>query len=181
MKRQIMWTAQQWPGCEHLELCIDDDGIVADGLVLAAPDNTPVRLAYRIECDTAWNTRSVTIDFHHVRRNLARDMDGRWFDNGQERPDLAGCTDIDIALTPFTNTLPIRRLRLTPGAAADLRVVYIQPESELTIEPASQRYHRLGTGYRYESGDFRADLDIDADGLVIEYPALWTMVPSIAQ
>jgi hypothetical protein len=176
MRRQIMWTARDWPGCEHLDLRVGDDGVVADGLVLAVTVGEPIRLAYRIECDRAWRTRSVTVELHRRERTtLARDEHGSWFDNGRERADLAGCIDVDIALTPFTNTLPIRRLNLAPGAAADLRVVYIQPEGELTIEPADQRYIRLDTGYRYESGTFRADLAIDRDGLVTDYPDLWSM------
>lgn len=178
MKRQIIWTARQWPGCEHLDLRDDDDGVVADGLLIAAVEGVPIRLAYRIECDTAWRIRSVSVDIHRLaRRNLTCDEDGRWFDNGRERADLTGCTDVDIALTPFTNTLPIRRLGLEPGAA-DLRVVYIQPTPRLTIEAAAQRYARLDAGYRYESGAFSADLVVDADGLVTDYPDLWAMEPT---
>lgn len=176
MRRQIMWTAREWPGCEHLDLRVGDDGVVADGLILAAPAGEPIRLAYRIECDRAWRTRSVALELHRRERMiLTCDEHGRWLVNGRERLDLAGCVDVDIALTPFTNTLPIRRLSLAPGAAADLRVVYIQPEPELTIGPEDQRYTRLGTGYRFESGTFRADLAIDRDGLVTDYPELWSM------
>ena len=176
MRRQIMWTARQWPGCEHLDLRVGADGVVADGLVLAAPEGEPLRLAYRIECDRSWRTRSVSVDLHRrARRTLTRDEDGHWFDNGRERPDLAGCADVDIALTPFTNTLPIRRLGLERGVSEDLRVVYIQPEAELKIGADAQRYTRLDAGYRYESGDFRADLAVDRDGLVTDYPELWTM------
>jgi hypothetical protein len=179
MRRQIMWTARQWPGCEHLDLRADEDGVAADGLLVAAVEGVPIRMAYQIECDAAWRIRSAAIDLHGIaRRVLTRDGDGRWFDNGRERADLAGCTDVDIALTPFTNTLPIRRLDLVPGAAADLRVVYIQPAPRLTIGPAEQRYLRLDAGYRYESGAFGADLAVDADGLVTDYPDLWTMESS---
>jgi hypothetical protein len=176
-----MWTAREWPGCEHLDLRVGEDGVVADGLILAAPSGEPIRLAYRIECDRAWRTRSVTLDRHGRERTiLTRDEQGRWLVDGGERLDLAGCIDVDIALTPFTNTLPIRRLGLASGTAADLRVVYILPEPELTIELAGQRYTRLDTGYRYESGSFRADLAIDHDGLVTDYPDLWSMEPPTA-
>ncbi|THV41502.1 putative glycolipid-binding domain-containing protein [Glycomyces buryatensis] len=176
MRRQIMWTARNWPGCEHLDLRVGDDGVVADGLILAAPEGEPIRLAYRIECDRAWRTRAVTLEHHRRERTtLTRDEPGRWLVNGRERLDLAECIDVDIALTPFTNTLPIRRLGLASGVAADLHVVYILPEPELTVGPADQRYTRLDTGYRYESGTFRADLAIDRDGLVTDYPDLWSM------
>ncbi len=176
MRRQIMWTARAWPGSEHLDLHVGDDGVVADGVILAAPEGEPIRLAYRIECDRDWRTRSVTLQRHRSERTtLTRDERGRWLIDGRERPDLAGCTDVDIALTPFTNTLPIRRLGLALGAAADLHVVYIQPERGLTVSPAEQRYTRLDVGYRYESGTFRADLVVDGAGLVTDYPDLWSM------
>jgi hypothetical protein len=41
-----------------------------------------------------------------------------------------------------------------------------------------QRYTGLETGVRYESGTFRADLAVDVDGLVTDYPGVWAMVPS---
>ncbi|GAB3644501.1 putative glycolipid-binding domain-containing protein [Glycomyces tarimensis] len=171
-----MWTPRQWPGSEHLALRMSGDGITADGIVLAALDEGLTRLAYRIECDRAWATRSVVIDLHgHARRILTRDERGRWFENGGERADLDGCVDVDIALTPFSNTLPIRRLGLAPGDAADLRMVYIEPVPEPNIAPTEQRYTRLESGYRFESEGFRADLPVDEDGLVTDYPGLWTM------
>ena len=37
---------------------------------------------------------------------------------------LVGCKYVDISETPFTNTLVIRRLGLTPGESADISVPY---------------------------------------------------------
>ena len=37
---------------------------------------------------------------------------------------LVGCEYVDISETPFTNTLVIRRLGLTPGESADISVAY---------------------------------------------------------
>jgi uncharacterized protein len=54
---------------------------------------------------------------------------------------------------------------------------------ELTTRRASQRYTLLKPGtddeaplYRYESGSFRADLTVDGDGYVTDYPGLWRRV-----
>ncbi len=39
--------------------------------------------------------------------------------------DLSGCCEnVDVSETPFTNTLPIRRLGLTSGESAEIRVAY---------------------------------------------------------
>jgi len=91
--------------------------------------------------------------------------------------ELAGCIDVDIAATPFTNTLPIQRLRMKPGDRWDLRMVHVMVP-ELTFRAADQRYTCLtaspdGATFRYESGSFQADLKVDPDGLVVEYPGLW--------
>ena len=171
-----MWRSLEWPGCEDLDLSVDRTGVVADGLVLALVEGQAVRMAYRVECDEDWRTRSVAVELHgHAPRTLTGDGDGHWFEDGRERADLAGCVDIDIALTPFTNTLPIRRLGLEVGVGADLDLVYLLPVPRLEISRAAQRYLRTASGYRYESGPFRADLAVDADGIVTEYPGLWTI------
>jgi hypothetical protein len=175
--RRIMWQALEWPGCEDLDLAFDGTGVVADGLVIARVDGEAVRMAYRVECDEHWRAREVTIGLHgETPRTFAGDGAGTWSEDGRERADLAGCIDVDIALPPFTNTLPIRRLALAEGAAADLDVVYFLPVPRLEVSRAAQRYRRTGSGYRYESGSFSADLTVDGDGLVTDYPGLWAMV-----
>jgi len=87
--------------------------------------------------------------------------------------------DIDISHTPFTNTLPIHRLALTPGESADLLVAYITVP-DLSVRPVQQRYTCLshttsGGVYRYEGleSNFTADLLVDAQGLVVDYPGIW--------
>ncbi len=69
---------------------------------------------------------------------------------------LDGCTDVDISVTPFTNTLPIRRLNLDQDESTEIETVYISVP-ELQVETAIQRYTCLdslddeGGRYRYES------------------------------
>lgn len=83
--------------------------------------------------------------------------------------------DVDVSVTPFTNTLPIRRLQLVVGKSSEVRVVYVEaPEVQLTA--STQRYIRLGERYyRFESleVDFTADLPVDREGLVLDYPGLF--------
>jgi uncharacterized protein len=94
-------------------------------------------------------------------------------------PELEGCIDIDISATPFTNTLPIRRLGLKPDQSEELTVTYIRVP-ELLVGPERQRYGCLedqaeGGLYRFEAlpSGFTASLPVDADGLVIDYPGLF--------
>ena len=98
---------------------------------------------------------------------------------------LKGCLDVDISATPFTNTLPIRRLALQPGSSATLSMVYIAVP-RMQVEVTQQRYTCLevapsGGRYRFESlrngvSSFTAELPVDRDGLVVDYPGLFRRV-----
>jgi len=98
---------------------------------------------------------------------------------------LEGCLDVDISATPFTNTLPIRRLQLQLGESAEIQVVYLAvPEMQINCEP--QRYTCLevnpaGGVYKFESltSVFVAKLPVDADGLVLDYPQLFARVNDV--
>lgn len=185
-EHELMWSALEWPATEHLILRTSTDpsgpsdpaGVQADGVIVAL-DGRPTRLAYRIEAGSDWAVRRLTLDPYGEPGVVLERRDGdRWFDgDGVERADLAGCVEVDIALTPFTNTLPIRRLGLSVGESADLRIVYVQIDRGLMLEAVDQSYVRLAEDvYRYSSGDFSADLTVDADGLVTDYPGLWRRI-----
>lgn len=135
--------------------------------------DAPFRVRYRIECDGAWRVRVVHATASGGRTlELAADGFGHWHD----RPDLDGAIDVDIAASGFTNTLTIRRLALAPGASRDERVVYVNVPT-LAVEPVVQRYTRLdATHYRYENltTPYVNDIEVDADGLVVDYPGLLT-------
>src|SRR5919202_919336 len=117
----------------------------------------------------AWRARSVEVvrvDLHRALR-LRSDGEGRW----DGHPELDGCLDVDLRCTPFTNTLPIRRLR--EGGA--VRAAWIG--LELEIEPLQQRYTPLGDRrWHYQAGDFERELEVDEHGLVIDYPGGWRRV-----
>jgi hypothetical protein len=92
--------------------------------------------------------------------------------NGAHRTELDGCYDIDLACTPFTNTLPIRRLPLLEGDAAEVPVVLVDPET-LEVRPVMQRYTRLTSHtWRHENLDsgVATELEVDEHGLVKDYP-----------
>lgn len=181
MMKDVFWTPLQWPGCEHLTLRLDAEGFFADGLLIAFVEGTPIRLAYQLRCDPAWRARELTMTLSgkegEKQLELSGDGKGNWSDSSGPLPGLDSCTDLDINLTPLTNTLPIRRLNLTSGEFRDLRVAYVAVP-ELSVRPVTQRYTRLtrpegSTEYRYQSGAFQADLPVDADGFVLDYPGIW--------
>ncbi len=183
MDSHVWWTPLQQTGLEQLHLLENETGVVADGLVLGIEHATPFRLWYQVRTDSTWNVRECFLQVGGEKGqtlHLYTDSQGQWTDAaGVACSVLDGCLDIDISCTPFTNTLPIRRLALTPGESVDLLVAYITVP-DLSIRPVQQRYTCLsrtasGVIYRYEGleSNFTADLLVDAQGLVMDYPGIW--------
>lgn len=175
----VVWRARQWQGVERLELVEGDEGVTARSVLIAAPEGEVAAARYEIVCDARWRLVRLSLESLGTggRLELARGEGGTWTRDGKAAPFLAPATEVDIDLSPFTNTLPIRRLRLAPGAAAEIDVAYISLPA-LDVRPQRQRYtcvrHDAGGGlYRYEAGSFAADVAVDATGLVTHYEGLW--------
>jgi uncharacterized protein len=103
-----------------------------------------------------------------------------WLVNGQERPDLQECRDVDIGVTPATNTLPIRRLELQVGESRKLVAAWLR-FPELDVIPLKQRYTRIDEEtYLYESvmSGYKAELIVDEDGVVQTYGGEWITMTS---
>jgi len=105
---------------------------------------------------------------------------GVWRSSGRELRELHGCEDVDLALTPATNTLPIRRLNLQVGRSESVIAAWVK-FPELTVQPLSQHYTRLGKDtYRYESNTgFSAEIGVDDLGLVTTYPGGWERIAAL--
>jgi hypothetical protein len=183
VEREVMWAPREGPGLEHLRLVTSDGSVVASGLVIGLEGGRPFRISYEIRCDRRWRVREVRAaapDSEQPVIDLLADGEGRWKRRSREPvPELDGCVDVDVSATPFTNTLPVRRLGLKPGESAEVDVAYVRIP-ELLVRPERQRYGCLeartdGGLYRFEAlpSGFTAELPVDADGLVIDYPRLF--------
>lgn len=181
----MVWQALEEPSTEHLMLDERADGWVAvESTVVGVIDGQPFTLRYAVQIDAGWRVRSLSAEmpFSWSRVELRSDGADNWASGD---PDLdmllRGCIDIDILVSPFTNTLPIRRLQLDVGASAEIDVVYVTVPS-LQFSPRRQRYSRIDEDrYRFESlrngvSVFTADITTDADGIVIDYPGLFRRI-----
>ena len=174
-----MWTPVRGPGFEHCRV----KGRVADGMVIGIHDGEAFRTRYAVEWDDRWRTRSVRVDLLDAGKSLVllADGDGAWRTAaGTAISPLDGCIDVDLSVTPFTNTLPVRRLELAPLASVELSIAYVEVP-DLRVGVSRQRYTCLvrredSTMHRFESGKFHSDIVLDADGLVVEYPRAFTRV-----
>lgn len=168
-------------GFEHLLLT----DRTADSVVLAVDaDHGPFRLAYRLAWDDSWRLRDaeLVVLMEQSRRSLKLQTDGRgaWRDgDGRLIPHLEGCMDIDIWPTPFTNSLPIRRTPMAVGERREFLVAWVIAP-ELRLQPQLQAYTRLDhRRYRFENLDgtgFEAELAVDDDGVVLDYPGFFRRV-----
>jgi Uncharacterized protein conserved in bacteria len=175
----ILWRRLDMPGHEIAELERAGEGWELRGLALLAHEGEPCRLEYRIECDGAWQTRTLHVDgrigARPVALRLTRNGRGEWQVDGGPVPTLRDCIDVDLGFSPSTNLLPIRRLGLAVGERAAVRAAWVRFPS-LTVEVLEQVYTRLAADrYRYESADgaFRRDLTVSEDGWVTDYPDFW--------
>jgi hypothetical protein len=135
---------------------------------------------YSMVIDATWRVRKVQLELSDGRNVLlTADGNGRWSDEHGHLEKLEGAIDVDISITPFTNRLPIQRLKLGVGESAEISVVYISvPDLMISLDP--QRYTCIVANqrYRYESleSDFVREIDVDEDGLVLIYPGLFKRI-----
>jgi hypothetical protein len=161
------------------------DGLLVDGIILGMHGERPYRTDYWIQLDRAWRVRRLLVQIHGTEHvlDLRSDGQGRWgADDGVPVAQLAGCIDVDLSATPITNSLPVRRLGLAPGASAELRVTYVTVPG-LEVQAARQRYTCVGVRgsgmlYRYESlaSGFSTELLFDDEGAVTDYPGTFRRI-----
>jgi hypothetical protein len=123
---------------------------------------------YRLDYELETGDRYVT-DRLELSLTTATEQRSLSFD----RRELGDLLDIDIEFSPFTNTMPILRSGLHEhDGAQDFEMAWISVPG-LTLHRSPQRYEHVRPGVvRYMSldGEFRAELELDSDGLVIRYP-----------
>lgn len=180
-EREAMWRRLDAVGLEHVRVEPVASGITASGLVLGVEAGRVYRFEYEIRTDARGHVTRfrVTDLLSPGALDLHADGDGAWFDDGRELEALRDCLDLDFAVTPFTNTLPVRRLGLDVGASAEIDVVYIDAP-EVVVRRARQRYTRLPDGptgrqFRFEALDsgYTNVVTVDEMGLVLAYPDLF--------
>jgi hypothetical protein len=184
--RTICWVPiwdkeREGLGLEHLLLTER----TADSVVLAFDkEHRPFRLTYRLTWDESWRLRDAELVVATERStrtlSLRTDGQGHWrYGDGRSINELDGCADIDIWPTPFTNSFPIRRKTMAVGERRQFRMAWIFAPN-LTLQPQSQAYTRLADRlYLFENLDgsgFRAELPLDEDGIVLDYPSLFRRV-----
>lgn len=185
MHSNILWKSLY---CHSLENCVickhNDKGAEIESTIVGSCEGKLFSVNYRIVTDSRWRMIAANIDTQlngQKTQTVLEWRHGACFINGVHKELPAGTAFIDISLTPFTNTLPINNLQMRVGEMQTIKVVYIDILGQ-KITPASQNYTRLTEDtYLFETEDhsFRAEIRVDANGIVLSYPQLFETVHQV--
>ena len=174
----IVWKALAWEGIERCNIQHANGRYIVSSRIQGEISEKPFDFEYDLQIDEQWRIVAVQIGSSpHDRQiiDLQTDANGNW-SNSQSiaLPDFFGCMDIDISLSPFTNTLPIRRLDYKDRRKHDIAVVYIDLPSG-HLKRMRQWYEKVGDRiYRYEDETGYVNIiTVDEYGFVMNYPGLF--------
>lgn len=185
MQTNILWSGREYYSLENCLIDTSETGSEITSTIIGSYQGKIYQVAYHIKTNEHWETVFVAITSRHSNQTqkiqLEGDGKGNWTSNGTEAKQFRGCIDVDIALTPFTNTLPIRRLKLHQQQEQVIQVIYIDLIDQ-RILPVRQLYRCLSaTEYHYENipNDFEARVVVDESGFVVDYPSLFVRTAAI--
>ena len=180
MLRLAIWQGVDEWRAEAARVDLGPRGLGASGTQIGA-DPAPYRLDYELEVGSGWITTRLSVQVTSAVGErvllLEHDARGGWRRDGVTAPELDGCLDCDLGLSPLTNLMPVRRhaLHEREGEAEILAAWVSVPD--LSLHASRQRYEHVRPGVvRFTDlgahEGFSAELELDADGLVLLYPEL---------
>ncbi|MGC4935213.1 putative glycolipid-binding domain-containing protein [Gordonia sp. DT30] len=184
-KTVITWRGVGTERLEQVRLNVQGARVKAYGRIIAAAtaDHDAFSASYELITNDVGVTKRLSIHLVQVggetQLGISRDVEGNWLvQAGGEtvQGDFGGAEDVDLALSPMFNALPIRRLHLADAAdPVEVPVVYIYLPTG-TVEPATLQYTPGPDGIGVSSPVAKTTLAVDDSGFVIDYPGLATRV-----
>ena len=175
--RTIVWQALSWPSTVVHTHTIDD-GIHGHGLAVGKTDgDIPFAMEYDVALTADWNIKEMSIKSLLDERAIRLvHKDGQWYNGaGQHLAEFDGVELVDISISPFTNTLPIKRLQFEGERPQKVDIIYFD-ENKFSIYRLQQIYSKVGEWtYRYQD-IILPDFVVDNEGLVVEFPKIFKRV-----
>ncbi len=180
--RTRTWRGLESGGLETTWVSLEHGRLGARGRACGL-EPEPYWLTYELDTGEGWVTSRLLVEVELAagtrRLDLRRSPDGDWTANGERVAAVAGALDCDLARSPLTNAMPMLRHLLYRGPGAEDFAMAWVSVPDLGVHRSEQHYEHLrrtptGALVRYTSSDrsFVADLVVDEDGLVIDYPGL---------
>ncbi|MGV9673391.1 MULTISPECIES: putative glycolipid-binding domain-containing protein [unclassified Gordonia (in: high G+C Gram-positive bacteria)] len=184
-KTMITWRGVDTNRLEQVRVNVHGSRIKAYGRIIAAATDEydAFSASYELVTNDAGVTKRLSIHLVQVggetQIGISRDEENKWLihsDGDTVRGDFNGAQDVDLALSPMFNALPIRRLGLaqTTGVV-DVPVVYVYLPTGV-VEAATLQYSATSDGIAVVSPVAQSTLGVDDNGFVIDYPGLATRV-----
>lgn len=183
------WQGVDGRALESVRVLLGRTGLRALGRSVRAPqDGVAFSASYRLVVDElgVLSRLSVTSATEQRERNLTlnRTEDGYWLLDtgtgpGGSRSEYDGAVDVDLGFSPMFNALPIRRLGLHQERGDHEVAMVLVDLPSLEVREVRQRYRTVstldGSGravISFWSEGSEAELVVDADGMVVDYPKL---------
>jgi uncharacterized protein len=191
-KRAVAWVKDDPFGVEFAEIALAPQRLSAEGVAIGI-EPIPYRLDYTLETAAGFVTSRLRVSSRGEgwRRTLElhRHAEGAWSVKADEEghvdlpsaggdpATLLGALDCDLGLSPVTNLGPVlRNDLLSGGGPVELTMAWVSVP-DLSVKADGQRYSFVSADrdshvIRYEAidGTFAADITLDRDGIVIDYP-----------
>ena len=174
LNQSYRWRGLDLATLEHCHVTANGRDTRIRGTIIG-PD---FGLFYRIKLDENGHTRTLKIERADGKvLELFSDGAGFWSDDRAEPiSELKGCVDIDIWPSPLTNSLPIWRGEWVDGEPQTFVMAWIDATT-MEVKRSEQAYTKIdATRFRFQSADFEAVLEVDADGVVVNYPGLFERI-----
>jgi uncharacterized protein len=177
------WRRLDVASLEILSVANRTDGISIRGQCIDAGAE-PFCVQHEWSLDRSWRSRAlrltVTDEVGDRQLRIERAGDTKWKVDGQSRPDLDGCDEIDPSFTPICNCIALRGVDLAINGDFELTALHVSLP-QLFIAPSRQKYVRTGeSAYRYIdlglSAGFEAALQVDAQRMIRHYEGLFEAV-----
>ncbi|MGH3935642.1 MAG: putative glycolipid-binding domain-containing protein [Pseudonocardiaceae bacterium] len=186
--RMLAWAGVDDLRMEAARVVLGERSMRASGSLVSAPgDGTEAySVSYSLNTNEAGVVQRLTVRAIRAQGeqyvSLTRSEEGIWLVDrvdqgaGTVRTTFRGALDVDLAFSALFNALPVRRLDLHRAAGQhDLAVVFVSlPALEVSCVQQTYRTVAVGetTAVHFACDLFDAELTVDADGLVLEYPGL---------
>lgn len=179
--KTLLWRGLINKSWEHCKVDTVENGFKITSEVVGNHANSTYIINYLISTDNHWNVQEFEVSCEMEGKR--KQMDGKktgsdWLINGQIIPAFEGFKYIDIAVTPLTNTLPIKGLELHVDQTQLIEVIYLDVLND-EIKPAKQKYTKLSKEcYHYQNMEtgFTSSILIDRNGMVKTYPGRFELV-----
>lgn len=137
MQNNIIWEGLNNESIENCNVLTNDNGYEAGSIISMCQNDEIYTINYQLQINKYWESQYCKItrcNGENKALELRRLPGNHWLINGSEDSRFTGFDGLDIAITPFTNTLVINRRQMHEEESLQLRIIYIEPV-EMVCQP----------------------------------------------